>query len=360
MFEISIQAGIPTCLLGPNGIGKTSRLITLAQVLNKKLVKVPLLGAEPSDFVGYPTVRDDVLDFVPPRFIKQLKEDSNHILLFDEINRVPPDKIQALVCQIVDRKRGLFDIPDEVLICATGNEDDLGVFRPSKMLRSRFAWFSMTSDIRSYLHYLKTGEFQNNFQILPPDWENNILWGRNLMHIFLAARPSVLLVKDDESKNFEYPVPTQRGCDNLIRLWAALRSVGKRSLEYLTEAARAVCGTVFAMELQEYFSRMNMPNVETFLDYVLNVQEYEFSSNVGPSLYLCFSEVLAYLDDIGNKEPLRAKEIWKKSVEYLERFYISKEKEIEYCVSIIHVFMKSKYRGQLSTNVMRMFKPLVS
>ena len=342
MFEVGVQCYVPCTLVGANGIGKTSRIKALAEVLNRTLIRIPLLGLEPSDLTGLPILRDNHVEFIPPKFITDLKTNpQKYILLLDEINRIPPDKVQALICQLLDREHGIFGLPYDVMIVGTCNVSDLGVFKPSKMLRSRMAWFTIQQDTSAFLEYLKEGRFNNDFKIVPQNWKDYIPWARNLMYLFLSTHRSLLYEsdrRDDDDDSFPYCTP--RSFDMTINIWAGLKSLRMATIDNLAQALQATCGHHVQHQFMQFLSKMELPNVETFVkEYLLQDLEYTPDKyNMSAFLYLMLSEVYFYMIEVAQKDPNYASLIWKASMKYIER-YLEQHEEI--CMMLIRMYAKA-------------------
>jgi len=351
MFEVLVQSGIPVVLVGPNGIGKTATIGALAEFLNLRLIKLPLLGVEPVDFIGYPYIEGGKMKFAEPEFISRLRE-PNTMLLLDEVNRVPPDKVQALLCQLVDRERGIFAIPNSTYIVGTCNQEDLGTHAMSRMLRTRMAWVPMTPNIQGYLKYLSEGAFSNNFIKLPPNWEENIGWARNLMWIFLQSRPSVLL---EPAQDEQFAYATLRGCDYTIRGWAAMAALGRKSLSDLLYVSTACCGQAFSAELSSFLRSMELPRVEEFIEEYLNEGlRYPFNDRrrEGSLVFVLFNEVFSYIETLPEEV---GKDIWKRAVDYLND-YLKEGRYQEYILCLLKTAARSKHRGLFPPEVFQLLQ----
>jgi len=370
MFEVALQCQVPTVLYGPNGIGKTSRVGALARLLNRELIRIPLLGLEPPDLTGLPLLKGDHVEFVPPKMISQLKENPDrYILLLDEINRIPPDKVQALICQLLDREHGVFNIPNSVLVVGTCNITDLGIFKPSKMLRSRMAWFECKPDSNLYLKFLQDGEFDNQFHIVPSDWPKHIQWARNLMYIFLSTHRSLILKdpeEDSDAAEMEFPYRTQRGFDMTINIWAGLRALGISNVQNLEKALASTCGISTAATFRDFLSKIELPDTEKFInEYLLEGIEYDTKKyNLDAFLYLMMSEVYYYMLEKAASDISYARRIWKASMDYLES-YIKKEKAKEVSIMLVRLFVKAdsqsnlRIAGQIPPSILQLIKKVV-
>ena len=74
LLETALQAGIPTIIWGPPGVGKTATVYELARRLDLHLEVVIASLHEPSDFNGLPIRVNASVEMAPPAWAVRLKE----------------------------------------------------------------------------------------------------------------------------------------------------------------------------------------------------------------------------------------------------------------------------------------------
>lgn len=92
-------AGIPCCIWGDPGMGKSASVRYLAQRLGIPHECVIPSIRELSDFGGLPVASDDrtSVNMIPPRWAKRFENEEKGILFFDEVTTCPPTKQAALL-----------------------------------------------------------------------------------------------------------------------------------------------------------------------------------------------------------------------------------------------------------------------
>lgn len=93
------NADSPIFLWGAPGIGKTSLMDAVRDVLGVELLTLRTNLYEPVDFTGYPFPSGDVMKFLPPSFIP--KEGTRGILFLDELAQAPM-ATQCAAMRLVD------------------------------------------------------------------------------------------------------------------------------------------------------------------------------------------------------------------------------------------------------------------
>ena len=152
----------PMFVWGPPGIGKSELITQIADSgrLGKKVLVIDLRLAlmDPTDLRGYP-FRDpntNTMMWAPAAELPtedQAKKYDLIILFLDELNSAAPN-VQAAAYQLVlNRRIGLYKLPDNVAVCGAGNrESDRGVvYRMPAPLANRFVHMEMRADYDSWV-----------------------------------------------------------------------------------------------------------------------------------------------------------------------------------------------------------------
>lgn len=92
-------AGIPCCIWGDPGMGKSASVRYLANRLGIPHECVIPSIRELSDFGGLPVASEDrsSVNMIPPRWAKRFENEEKGILFFDEVTTCPPTKQAALL-----------------------------------------------------------------------------------------------------------------------------------------------------------------------------------------------------------------------------------------------------------------------
>ncbi len=119
---LSIQLKIPVFLWGPPGVGKTYTIAKISERLNIPFVKLIPSYREPVDFLGYPFPEGEIYTYLPPKWVKRVRELGRVILFLDELSTAPPQVQNAAFRLVSERVFGDDEpLPSEVSIVAAGN-----------------------------------------------------------------------------------------------------------------------------------------------------------------------------------------------------------------------------------------------
>ncbi len=138
-------------VLGPAGVGKSVSAKTAAAHMGRRLIDVRLSQMDPTDLRGIPGRENGCTSWAPPSFLPRA-EDGPCVLFLDEINAAPPSVAAAAYQLILDRKLGDYEVPDECLIWAAGNQaSDRGVtFTMPAPLTNRFIVFTVEPNLDDF------------------------------------------------------------------------------------------------------------------------------------------------------------------------------------------------------------------
>lgn len=147
----------PLFLWGPPGIGKSDVINGIATEMGGIAIDIRLAQCEPTDLRGIPYLdkETNTMNWARPVDLPSHEEASKHpvvVLFLDELNSAP-SSIQAAAYQLVlNRRIGIYEAPENVVIVAAGNRDsDKGVtFRMPSPLANRFTHFELKADYESW------------------------------------------------------------------------------------------------------------------------------------------------------------------------------------------------------------------
>ena len=134
-------------LWGPPGVGKSSIVKEVAQMLAVPLIDIRAALLDPTDIRGIPAIENGRAIWCPPTFLPREK-DKPGILFFDELSAAPP-LVQASLYQLtLDRRVGEYKLPDGWRIVAAGNrlEDRSIAYRMPAALANRFVHIDFELD----------------------------------------------------------------------------------------------------------------------------------------------------------------------------------------------------------------------
>jgi AAA domain (dynein-related subfamily) len=127
----------PIYLWGPPGVGKSSVVRKVADVLMRQLVDIRATLLDPVDLRGLPRLSEDTAVWAPPAFLPRT---GAGILFLDELAQAPP-LVQAACLQLcLDRRLGEYQLPEGWCVVAASNraEDRAGTHRVISPLLNRF------------------------------------------------------------------------------------------------------------------------------------------------------------------------------------------------------------------------------
>lgn len=301
VFYIS-QAGVPVCLKGDYGLGKTTIINLFAKWLGYHCVRFRLLGAVPEDFIGYPKVVEKngrfVTAQVPSEEIITIFENPMCTVIFDELNRAN-EALQNVIATIVDRGLGQFNLPDSALIFATMNEYGLGTYELNEALISRFAFFDCELDLKEEIDALITGEYltETRFRKLPENWKDYVPAARLRIAAFLKHRPSVLSKERLNTQNSPWPCPRTLH-KNAVRGLAAIMSLQRDDLE--EDVLKATVGAAFALDYMAFRKNLSLPDPREVLNQIKLGKNVDYPNPY--TMLISMSDVLAVIASLESSE----------------------------------------------------------
>jgi hypothetical protein len=212
-IEKAILSGIPVLLWGSPGVGKTAYVYDLGRQNKLKVVGLVASLYEPADFAGYPVPGKNTMKFLPPSWVKELREDG--ILFLDEINTAPPAVQAALLRVVLERRVGDIKLSSSVKIVAAANPPELaaGGWELVPPLANRFIHLQFKPVAAQWVSDFPA--YWNNPPQVPGLEETQWQQNRVLVAAFIHRRPELLLQLPGESQP---AFPSPRTWDYVSRL----------------------------------------------------------------------------------------------------------------------------------------------
>lgn len=155
-IKLAIAANTPLMLHGPPGCAKSSIVKQTAKALKMSVYDIRLSQIDPVDLRGLPWVDKErqITNWAAAGFLPQ-DENEKAILFFDEINQGNNAQQAAAYELILDRRCGMYKLPDGVIPIAAGNrkEDFSIVNKMGGALRTRFSHITVVSDLESWVEW---------------------------------------------------------------------------------------------------------------------------------------------------------------------------------------------------------------
>jgi hypothetical protein len=150
------KVGIPVCIWGPHGIGKTEFVMDLAREKGWHFTYcAPGQFEEMGDFHGMPVVEPSpdgtrLTKTAPPDWVP--REEGPGILLLDDINRADDRILRGLMQLLQCHRMGSWTLPSQWQIVATANPEDAGysVTSMDDAMLTRMLHFSMRFDAKNW------------------------------------------------------------------------------------------------------------------------------------------------------------------------------------------------------------------
>jgi energy-coupling factor transporter ATP-binding protein EcfA2 len=255
------HAKLPVMVFGKPGIGKSSIIKQLSDVLEVHNETIIANKSDPTDFSGIPyldtlveehakekdvvyeqsTISTKVLKYAEPRYVTALKQNSNSILFVDEITTCSHPVQTALLSIILDCKFGEFEIPKTTFRIAAGNYNStVGTNSLSQALMNRFIHIFFEPDIEEFSEGFLSGF--NNYEkaIINSQEEVNdkIVYYKNAVINFLKDNPEFLSQEPQEFVEKEdVAFTTPRTWDMCVQALAHLDQNGKEFIEVIIKGS---------------------------------------------------------------------------------------------------------------------------
>lgn len=266
-LAIAVQSGIPVLLWGAPGVGKTSAITQMAEVLDLHLEVVIASVREPADFAGLPVIREAGVVMEPPAWAQRLAKAGRGLLFLDEISTAAPAVQAALLRVVLDRWVGDMKLPDGVSVVAAANppEQAAGGWDLSAPLANRFCHLTWALDPQAWVRGMLSG-WGTTAAIprLPSNWRDEIPAAKTLVAAFIHHRPSLLSLAPATQEQAGRAWPSPRSWDMASVLLGAANAAGAD--EDVTTSLVAGCvGNGPALEFLVWKKELDLPDPEEVL-----------------------------------------------------------------------------------------------
>ena len=158
LCKFFIQSHKNMFLFGQKGTGKTEIALQAAKVCNYKVNYVNLSVIERPDLAGYPDLSstDDIVKFKSPAFLPPLDTKPDSIILFDEVDKAPPE-ITAPLLEILQFKQVNGKKINAAACILTGNLMNEGTYSNivSSALLDRGAKYVLSFNFEKWVDWAK-------------------------------------------------------------------------------------------------------------------------------------------------------------------------------------------------------------
>ena len=188
------RAGVPVCLWGDPGIGKSALIQAAAAADGVPCETVIGSLREPSDFAGLPVVTDEGVRLEPPAWAKRLHAAQAGYLFLDELSTSPPAVQAAMLGVALERRVGDLLLPRAVRVVAAANPPERAAdgWDLTPPLANRFLHIAYSPDVDGWLDGMIAGfALPAGGRVAQPNPERTAV-ARARVAAFIRCRPALL------------------------------------------------------------------------------------------------------------------------------------------------------------------------
>ncbi|MEO0252105.1 MAG: MoxR family ATPase [candidate division WOR-3 bacterium] len=226
MVQADSSFGLPVFIWGPPGIGKSSTVKQLADLLGRHIEIVIAGSKDPADVLGIDFIIEDehlgkISKKIPPswavRALRRLEKGQKTIVFFDELTVAPQMVQNVLLSTIQDRILGDISLPYEIYLCAAGNPPEISGETLSQAMANRFFHMFWEYEKETFQRYLRTGGVKiRDIAEVNPNYLKKYEELKDLMALYLelndfAGKGPVNDYRRDK------PHPTPRSVENMLK-----------------------------------------------------------------------------------------------------------------------------------------------
>lgn len=227
--SVCIEARVGVILWGAPGQGKTSLIKSLAEQAGRKLEIVLASIREPQDFAGLPTISNQTMSLIPPKWAQSLAADGNGILFADEINTAPPSVQAALLRVCLEKVAGDLELGSGTSIVAAANPPEIAAdgWDLAPPLANRFCHidWELPADVVA-AGIVGNWPGVNLLRADKADLERETQEEAWKLAGFLSARPELSTAMPQSTGEQGRAFPTPRSWEFVLRLLAHANAMG--------------------------------------------------------------------------------------------------------------------------------------
>jgi MoxR-like ATPase len=265
-MSVAVSAGVPVLLWGHPGTGKTSAVVSLADVLDWPVEVVIGSIREPSDFAGLPVVSGGVVELAPPSWAQRLAKAGRGLLFLDELTTAPPAVQAAMLRIVLERVVGDLQLPEGVRIVAAANHPDEAAdgWELAPPLANRMVHLEWPVNAKHIARGLAVGfPAPPLFGFERPASRAQKLTARAAVAGFLEVRPGLALQMAKGSA-VSQGWPSPRSWEAVAKLLAACEAANASSDAQAILVAGAV-GQAAALEFLSWRENLDLPDPSAVL-----------------------------------------------------------------------------------------------
>lgn len=290
------RMGLPYCLVGKPGVGKTSRINSIARQAGLHFESVVASLRDPTDFVGLPSpgrmvltpatqhLAPDgdadipVMNYAAPGFGLRAAARRQSLILLDEVNTAPPSVQAALLRALFEGVLGELQLPPEVrfILAMNAVEDAAGGWDIAPPLANRVGWLKWEppSTQRFSAFLMHSASDEQEVPVAPRAEATGVLaaWPAEWAKVtgqgagFLTSRPELLFrMPPSGSEQASAAWPSPRSWELALRAVAGARVYGLTPVEEATAMA-AFIGDGAVGEFRDWLRDADLPDPAEVLD----------------------------------------------------------------------------------------------
>ena len=253
-------------LWGPPGTGKSSAVASMCETIGVPYEVVIASIREPSDFSGLPVVKEEQVEFAPPRWAKRLSDAGGGLLFLDEISTASARGSSCAFESGAGTGGGRFVVTGRTIDSGSREPSDQAAdgWDLSSPLANRFCHLDWLVDPVGVATGLMAGFPSPRVPNLPGGWEKQIPSGAALVGGFLAVRPSLVIQPPTERALAGKAWPSPRTWEMLSKLLAAAQ-VLDASPEIIRNLVIGCVGEGAGIEFLTWLQELDLPDPEIAL-----------------------------------------------------------------------------------------------
>lgn len=289
------RMGLPVCIVGPPGTGKTSEVRQVVHAAGLHFECVICSLREPADFLGLPIpqrvklvaanqwlspdgdAEAMLVKYAPANFAVRATLARRTVVFLDEVNTAPPAVQAALLRLVNEGVCGELELPSSVRFLMAMNRVDqaVGGWDIAPPLANRVLWLDWPEpDPLRFVEYLMGNGADAAERANPKEMENAVVaawpnaWAKaaGTMAGFITAKPDALMrMPAVGSAQASAAWPSPRTNDLATMAMAGADIWGLTDSEELTLVSAAI-GHAAAGELHTWRKNNDLPNPEALLD----------------------------------------------------------------------------------------------